>query len=192
MLKLLALLAIIVLGFWLYWRVRRDGTDKDITSEENPLDTEEWSSSEESGELKIEESLKPNEVNETPKTITNSDVTELYHELNQVQVQEASIDRYKTVMKLVNRCYKQRKDISYHEVAISLALVFLDTVASLDTASKKELKGKEFMQLAMLLAETSKPELAIKVCHKALSYGLTDGTVSGFEGRIERIEKLKS
>jgi hypothetical protein len=46
-----------------------------------------------------------------------------------------------------------------------------------------------FQEYATVLAEDGKFEKAIDVCKIALSYGLHDGTKSGFDGRISRIEK---
>ncbi len=48
------------------------------------------------------------------------------------------------------------------------------------------------MHLSTLLNDTGMFDKAIEVCQKAITYGLSDGTVTGFEGRISRIEKAKA
>lgn len=58
----------------------------------------------------------------------------------------------------------------------------------------KEMGGKlpkipAFQMLAMCYEKQEKYVEAIEVCNDAIKYGLKDGTVSGFAGRIERIEK---
>jgi len=46
-----------------------------------------------------------------------------------------------------------------------------------------------FQRLAIIYERLGKYDEAIKICEKALKYGLVDGTKSGFEGRIERLKK---
>lgn len=48
-----------------------------------------------------------------------------------------------------------------------------------------------FQNLATLLTEDDKFDEAVQVCEEAKSYGLSDGTKSGFDGRIERIHKAQ-
>ena len=49
-----------------------------------------------------------------------------------------------------------------------------------------------FKQLAIVFEEEKAFDKAIKVCGAAISYGLDDGTNTGYDGRIERLEKKKS
>lgn len=46
-----------------------------------------------------------------------------------------------------------------------------------------------FQRLAIIYDNLKEYEEAIKVCKKAIYNGLKDGTKTGFEGRIERLEK---
>ena len=61
-------------------------------------------------------------------------------------------------------------------------------------ALKKDMDGllprvSTFQQYATLLSEANEYERAIEVCERAMAFGLTDGTQSGFAGRIARIRK---
>lgn len=49
-----------------------------------------------------------------------------------------------------------------------------------------------FKQLAIVFEEDKAFDKAIKICGAAISYGLDDGTKTGYDGRIERLEKKKS
>lgn len=50
-----------------------------------------------------------------------------------------------------------------------------------------------FKQLAILFEEDREYEKALDICRKAMDYGLVDGTKTGYEGRMERLNrKLKA
>ena len=49
-----------------------------------------------------------------------------------------------------------------------------------------------FQYYSTLLTELGDFERAINVCKTAISFGLHDGTKSGFQGRIGRIKKKKN
>ncbi|MGS0728874.1 hypothetical protein ACVBKF_21935, partial [Shewanella sp. 0m-11] len=55
-----------------------------------------------------------------------------------------------------------------------------------------EVKGTGMMHLSTLLNDNGDFDSAISICKTAIEYGLADGTVTGFEGRITRIEKAKA
>ena len=48
-----------------------------------------------------------------------------------------------------------------------------------------------FQYLATILAEKGEYDQAVAVCQKAISFGLSDGTKSGYEGRIKRIRLIQ-
>ncbi|AZQ12316.1 hypothetical protein [Shewanella khirikhana] len=98
--------------------------------------------------------------------------------------------KHQSLLAAINECYKQRKDTAHLGFGAGLA----DDYARLAIkvlGSGKPLKGVGFMQLATLLNDKGDFNGAIDICRQALDHGLSDGTVTGFEGRIARIEKAR-
>ncbi|WP_234201356.1 hypothetical protein [Shewanella sp. AS1] len=98
-------------------------------------------------------------------------------------------EKHAGLLQAIGECYKQRKEQSYCEYGAGLAADYQAVFAQLPSPANE--KGTAFMQLATLLNDSGQFDGAIKVCQTAMGYGLTDGTVTGFEGRIARIEKAK-
>ncbi len=90
----------------------------------------------------------------------------------------------------IAECYKQRKLAEYREYGAALSPYYLSLFEALESNSKE--KGVGFMHLSTLLNDCGEFDGAVDMCQKAINYGLTDGTVTGFEGRIIRIEKAKA
>jgi hypothetical protein len=98
---------------------------------------------------------------------------------------------------VINHCYKMRKQSDYCQYGAALQLTYVGLYRSLhqqyvSQKSTDEIKSPAFMQLSTLLNDVGQFDEAIKVCEQALEYQLTDGTVTGFDGRIKRIEKAKT
>ncbi len=94
----------------------------------------------------------------------------------------------------ITECYKQRKSRQYCIYGQSVHHSFLALIQSqVDSFSDKQAKhaGVSFMQLASLSQESGHYEQAISLCEQALTYKLTDGTITGFEGRITRIKRAQ-
>ncbi|WAL78656.1 hypothetical protein [Shewanella sp. DAU305] len=102
--------------------------------------------------------------------------------------------RYTALQNMVAECYKQRKSADYLNYGAQLAeeYVALFQAASAEQGKDTELKSSGFLHLATLLNDTQAFDAAIVICRKALELGLSDGTVTGFEGRINRIEKAQA
>ena len=102
--------------------------------------------------------------------------------------------RYTALQNMVTECYKQRKSADYLNYGAQLAeeYVALFQAASAEQGKDTELKSSGFLHLATLLNDTQAFDAAIVICRKALALGLSDGTVTGFEGRINRIEKAQA
>ncbi|MGI2201324.1 hypothetical protein [Shewanella baltica] len=102
--------------------------------------------------------------------------------------------RYTALQNMVAECYKQRKSADYLNYGAQLAeeYVALFHAASAEQGKDTELKSSGFLHLATLLNDTQAFDAAIVICRKALALGLSDGTVTGFEGRINRIEKAQA
>ncbi|MBT1445372.1 hypothetical protein KJI95_12660 [Shewanella sp. JM162201] len=97
---------------------------------------------------------------------------------------------------VIAECYRQRKDADHLSLGASLgddaAKLLLELTGNgTELAKGVELKGALFMQLSTLLNDKGEFDAAIALCRQALALGLSDGTVTGFEGRISRIEKAK-
>lgn len=102
--------------------------------------------------------------------------------------------RYTALQNMIAECYKQRKSADYLNYGAQLAeeYIALFQAASAEQGKDTELKSSGFLHLATLLNDTQAFDAAIVICRKALELGLSDGTVTGFEGRINRIEKAQT
>ncbi|GGP61835.1 hypothetical protein GCM10009347_30060 [Shewanella algicola] len=104
--------------------------------------------------------------------------------------------QHDAVADVVSHCYKMRKQADYCQYGAALKALYLDLFRVVyqqhDASGSDEIKAPAFMQLSTLLNDTGEFDQAISVCQLALEYQLTDGTVTGFEGRISRIEKAKA
>ena len=105
-------------------------------------------------------------------------------------------EAYLAISAVISECYKQRKSQQYLIYGYSLIDTFEHTFKLYQSyLSEHELevplKGAPFMQLATLAQDNGDFDKAIDLCHVAIQHDLTDGTVTGFEGRIKRITKAK-
>lgn len=114
--------------------------------------------------------------------------------------------------KCLNEAAKREKDVvKKHEILNELLEVYYkqrsereDAIAKCITICEKDIslaphiivKEKDmpsFKRLAIILENERKYEEAIRIAELALSYGLSDGTKGGYEGRIEKLKtKLAS
>ncbi|WP_372872698.1 hypothetical protein [Shewanella sp.] len=98
--------------------------------------------------------------------------------------------KHQSLLIAINECYKQRKDAGHLAYGASLAQHYAKLAIEV-LGMGKPLKGIGFMQLATLQTDNGEFNSAIELCRQALEHGLSDGTVTGFEGRIARIEKAR-
>lgn len=114
--------------------------------------------------------------------------------VEEYQSAETALARYNALQNVIAECYKQRKSTEYLAYGAALHGLYLALFHSANAEKPKELELKTpgFMQLATLLNDTQDFDKAIALCQEALKLGLTDGTVTGFEGRISRIEKAQA
>ncbi|MFB2800957.1 hypothetical protein [Shewanella seohaensis] len=114
--------------------------------------------------------------------------------VEEYQSAETALAGYNALQNVIAECYKQRKSTEYLAYGAALHGQYLALFHSANTEKPKELELKTpgFMQLATLLNDTQDFDKAITLCQEALKLGLTDGTVTGFEGRISRIEKAQA
>jgi hypothetical protein len=102
--------------------------------------------------------------------------------------------QHKCLEEVIAHCYKLRKQTDYCAYGAKLSDNYLRLFKQLksDTSFKTELKGGAFMQLSTLLNDVEDFDAAIKVCQQAIDYQLDDGTVTGYAGRLARVEKAKA
>lgn len=114
--------------------------------------------------------------------------------VEEYQSADTALARYNALQNVIAECYKQRKSTEYLAYGAALHGLYLALFHSANTEKPKELELKTpgFMQLATLLNDTQDFDKAIALCQEAIKLGLTDGTVTGFEGRISRIEKAQA
>jgi len=111
-----------------------------------------------------------------------------------VSLKTNSVDRHFVLMGLVAETYRRRQDPEMAALCASTAETHIREFPTLMGPLKDSLDGilprvPTFQQYATLLTEQGDFERAKEVCRQAIEFGLLDGTKSGFEGRIKRIEK---
>ncbi|WP_144211479.1 hypothetical protein [Shewanella donghaensis] len=114
--------------------------------------------------------------------------------VDQYDASADSATQHQSLLNIITHSYKLRKQADYCQYGAELTVRYLSVydLYRQQNASSVDDKGAGFMQLSTVLNDTKQFDKAIEVCQKALDYKLSDGTVTGFEGRIKRIEKAKS
>ncbi|MFP4691639.1 MAG: hypothetical protein ACLFMU_06975 [Bacteroidales bacterium] len=126
---------------------------------------------------------------------TSGDLNEM---LKATKTDTNPIDRHFLLQTIVAETYKRRKEKKYRDLCIEYSEKHIEEFKN---RIEKPLKADSYGQLpristfqhyATLLTELGDYDKAIEVCKTAVSYDLDDGTKSGYEGRIERIEKKRN
>ena len=105
------------------------------------------------------------------------------------------IDRHFLLQSIVAETYKRREDEKYRDLCIEYSEKHINEFQSkIASALKDDMSGYlprvlTFQHYATLLTEIGNYNRAIEVCEIAISFGLSDGTKTGFQGRIDRIKK---
>lgn len=108
------------------------------------------------------------------------------------------IDRHFLLQSIVAETYKRREDEKFRGLCVEYSEKHINEFSNkIATALKDDMDGylprvSTFQYYATLLTELGDFKRAIEVCENAISYGLSDGTKSGFQGRIDRIKKKAS
>ncbi|RYD83976.1 MAG: hypothetical protein EOP84_06780 [Verrucomicrobiaceae bacterium] len=111
------------------------------------------------------------------------------------ELQTHPVDRHFLLQNIVGLAYKNRKDPRSRHLCIDYAQLHISEFPAIKPHLAKEMGGtlarvSTFQKLATVFTEDRRFAEAIAVCEQALSFGLNDGTQSGFEGRITRIRKI--
>ena len=104
------------------------------------------------------------------------------------------VDRHFLLLGITRETYRLRSDPTMASECARISEMHLAEFQQLAPALKAEFDGclprvPTFQNYATLLTEQGDFAHAVWVCELALSYGLSDGTQSGFKGRIARIRK---
>ncbi|MCC5878480.1 MAG: hypothetical protein JJU03_01090 [Idiomarina sp.] len=122
----------------------------------------------------------------------------------EVQTQAAALEetddplaRHRLYQQVVEQCYRGREDKAFRFALLHYAQAHIAEFGDISGPLKKQNGGKlpqvaTFKHYAAVLTDAGQYDEAIAVCQQALSYDLKDGTKTGYQGRIERIEKLKA
>lgn len=119
---------------------------------------------------------------------------------NQIQALSETneeLARHRLYQQIVEQSYKQRDEEQGRLTLMYYAQAHIDEFDKIKGPLKKQNGGKlpqvaTFKHYAAALTEDGQYDKAIEVCEKALGYGLKDGTKTGYQGRIERIQKLQA
>ncbi len=104
------------------------------------------------------------------------------------------LDRHFLLLSIVEQAYKLRNDPKYRNICITYSEIHIKEFGKgLKDALLEEFKVMPrvptFQYYATLLTEDGNFSKAIEICELAISYNLSDGTKSNFQGRIQRIRK---
>lgn len=104
------------------------------------------------------------------------------------------IDRHFLLQTLVAETYKKRGEVKMRLLCLTAGNKHLSELPNLIVPLIKDLgtvpRITTLPHMATVLCEDGEYDLAIEVCQLGIQLGLSDGTKSGFEGRMARIRKL--
>ena len=93
---------------------------------------------------------------------------------------------------LIKLYYKLRDEDDYLEECINYCekdiKLFEEKLKDEPFFKENEPRVHSFKRLAIIYKKQERYEDAIEVCKKAIKYDMSDGTKSGFKGRLERLE----
>lgn len=108
-------------------------------------------------------------------------------------------NRHLIYISCLDQVYKKRaEDQKWHDLARDYAQAYVKEFPDLKPAVFENLGeapklASAFKQLAILFEEDQEYEKAVDICKNAMAHGLVDGTKTGYEGRMERLNrKLKA
>lgn len=123
----------------------------------------------------------------------SGDIEKMVAALN---VKTNPIDRHFLLLSLVKESYKRRAEVEMGRICSTTSELHLREFPGLIESLKEQFgmlpRVPTFQYYATLLTERGDFEKAIFVCKAAIAYGLLDGTKSGFEGRIIKIQKAQA
>lgn len=138
----------------------------------------------------------PRLVDEVFEASTSGDLSRM---LSVLDKPTHPVDHHYLLLSIVEQTYPRRGDPKMRNLCEEVAWRHLREFPELAEALIADDKASggtgilpqvpTFQKLATLLTQQERFEEAVNVCERAIAFGLSDGTKSGYEGRIERIRK---
>jgi len=107
---------------------------------------------------------------------------------------DAPLDRHRLYLRIVDAAYKEREDAENREICLDYGQRYIDEFPKMAAELREAHEGDlppipVFKQVAITLEEDGDYEAGIAVSERALAHEVEDGTKTGFEGRIKRLQK---
>ena len=104
------------------------------------------------------------------------------------------VDRHFLLFSIIKHTYKSRSLKEMRKLCAKTCELHVEEFPHLAPHLRDEMNGHlprvpTFQQYSTLLTEGGNFKRAVEICELAISFGLRDGTKSGYAGRIERIRK---
>lgn len=114
--------------------------------------------------------------------------------LTAIKLESDPIARHRLLIRIIEKTYNERHQPAMQKIFFRFAAIHLNELPQILSKLKTDSQGKlpnisTFKLMAIALEEASQYDEAIKVCEQALQIGMSDGTQTGFYGRIRRIRK---
>ena len=121
-------------------------------------------------------------------------VTPLDRMIDALRHEKNPLERHRLLGEIVEESYRQRAAAAMNKVFLRYAGMHVKELPKMAAALKAADGGRlaavpAFSLLAAALEEDGRFEEALSVCRQAAELGLTDGTRSGFAGRIRKLQK---
>jgi hypothetical protein len=141
-------------------------------------------------ETSIEKNINP-EWDEVHDAMFSNDLEKM---LKVTDIKTNLINRHFLLQNIVNESYKLREKEDYKNLSLKYSEMHLNEFKEIAVALKEDMNGilpriTTFQNYSTLLTEIGEYDKAITVCEMAISYNLSDGTKSNYQGRIDRIKK---
>jgi hypothetical protein len=133
---------------------------------------------------------------ETP-ALSSRDGATIPEMLRQLETERRPVDRHFLMLGIVESAYRDRlRDPEMRDLCERVGLQHVAEFPAFAPALREQFgmlpRVPTFQLLATVLTERGDFARAIDVCQTALSLRLHDGTVGGFDGRIDRIRKKQA
>ena len=107
---------------------------------------------------------------------------------------DAPLDRHRLYLRIVDAAYKEREDSEHRQLCLEYGQRYIEEFPQMEADLREAHEGDlplipVFKQMAITLEEDGDYEAGIAVSETAIAHEVEDGTKTGFEGRIKRLQK---